>query len=104
MNGGKILGTLVLAATAVIVLMWTMDYCVIRKDYNHGICPKCGTKLKHYNTTRDNYREYECSSCGFKVPVWHYTIDKPKNWWVHAGLKGIIIALVLQQAITMLLQ
>lgn len=46
-----------------------------RKDFNNGICRKCGSKLRHFDNDSSGARGYTCDKCYNKVWV-SYSIDK----------------------------
>lgn len=39
------------------------------KQFNKGICKRCGGKLKRYRVDRDGLEEWWCESCGNTVWV-----------------------------------
>lgn len=40
-----------------------------RKNWNGGVCPKCGKELKHTNTDAHGCELWECPECGHSVCV-----------------------------------
>lgn len=40
-----------------------------KKDFNNGICPRCGAPLKHFDTDSQGGRGYNCTGCG-KYYTW----------------------------------
>lgn len=46
-----------------------------KKAYNNGICPKCSTKLRHFDTDSQGGRGYCCNNCGYTT--WcSYDVDR----------------------------
>jgi predicted RNA-binding Zn-ribbon protein involved in translation (DUF1610 family) len=45
------------------------------KDYNHGICPKCGNKLQFVDEDSQGGRGYVCRKCGY-VTWCSYSVDE----------------------------
>lgn len=40
-----------------------------KKDFNNGICPRCGAKLVHFDTDSQGGRGYTCRQCN-KYYTW----------------------------------
>ena len=40
-----------------------------KKDFNNGICPRCGAPLRHFDTDSQGGRGYNCTGCG-KYYTW----------------------------------
>lgn len=36
-----------------------------KKDFNNGICPHCGTKLKHFDNDSHGGEGWCCDECGY---------------------------------------
>lgn len=47
-----------------------------RKNYNKGICPKCGGTFRIIHTHSDGDREYHCSNCDNTTLVTYDCVDK----------------------------
>lgn len=45
------------------------------KDFNNGVCPKCGNHLVYFDTNSQGGRAYHCSKCMYTTWV-SYWIDK----------------------------
>lgn len=46
-----------------------------KEDYNNGICPHCGTKLKNFDMASDGSRGYTCDQCNYTT--WcSYNVDE----------------------------
>ena len=46
-----------------------------KKDFNGGICPRCGSRLKNFDMASDGSRGYDCPKCGYTT--WcSYDVDK----------------------------
>lgn len=46
------------------------------KDFNNGICPRCGKRLKHFDTDSQGGRGYCCNSCKYFTWVSYNSVDK----------------------------
>ena len=46
------------------------------KYFNHGICPYCGTKLRHFDTDSQGGRGYTCGKCNYYTWVSYGIVDK----------------------------
>lgn len=49
---------------------------VERKEFNNGICPKCGKRLKHFDTDSQGGRGYCCYDCHYFTWVSYDCVDK----------------------------
>lgn len=49
---------------------------VEKHDFNNGYCPRCGEKLKHFDTDSQGGRGYWCSDCRYFVWVSYDIVDK----------------------------
>ena len=47
-----------------------------KKDFNSGICPKCGKKLKWFDTDSQGGRGYCCHDCRYFIWVSYNCVDK----------------------------
>lgn len=61
----------VLAISGVLIGMY-FEY----KDFNNGICPKCGKQLKYFDTDSQGGRGYCCNECRYFTWVSYHWIDK----------------------------
>ena len=50
-----------------------------KKEYNDGICPKCGNKLSFFNTDSYGGRGYRCPDCQYYVWVTHRWVDRDRG-------------------------
>jgi endogenous inhibitor of DNA gyrase (YacG/DUF329 family) len=55
-------------------IIWAMNQEY--KEYNNGICPKCGKPLKWFDTDSHGGRGYCCNECRYYVWVSYDWIDK----------------------------
>ena len=66
----------------VILLVMVVGMAVTRnhekKEYNDGICPKCGGKFKLFDYDSQGGRGYHCDKCGRFVWV-SYNVDKSRK-------------------------
>jgi len=49
-----------------------------KKEYNDGICPKCGGKFELFDYDSQGGRGYRCSKCGRIIWV-SYNVDKSRK-------------------------
>lgn len=49
-----------------------------KKEYNDGICTKCGNKLRLFDEDSQGGRVYHCDKCGRFVWI-SYNVDKPRK-------------------------
>ena len=66
-------------SSAVVLAMLITWVLIVRyhekKGFNNGICPKCGKKLKHFDSDVDGNRGYRCLDCDYTT--WcSYNVDK----------------------------
>lgn len=47
-----------------------------KKDFNNGICPKCGNKLYHFDTDSQGGRGYCCHKCPYFTWISWNCVDK----------------------------
>lgn len=47
-----------------------------KKDFNNGICPKCGNKLYHFDTDSQGGRGYCCHKCPYFTWINWKCVDK----------------------------
>ena len=46
-----------------------------KKEFNNGVCSKCGTRLSPHEIRSDGERTYRCRDCGHTVTIF-YNVDK----------------------------
>ena len=74
-------------STVILVLSILLAYAALliiaihseRKWFNNGICPKCGARLKYFDTDSQGGRGYTCEKCNYCTWVSWNTVDK-KYW------------------------
>lgn len=70
METSKIIG---IAVLAILVISWIISFFIIikheKKEFNNGICPRCGERLEHTSTDSQGGRLYSCPKCN-KYDVW----------------------------------
>lgn len=67
---GKIIGFIIAIVFLIFMLiMGIVGMILERKDFNEGICPRCGGKLEHFDTDSQGGRGYHCPECG-KYYTW----------------------------------
>lgn len=47
-----------------------------RRDFNNGVCKRCGGKLKYFDTDSHGGRGYMCYDCYYTTWVSYKKIDK----------------------------
>lgn len=74
-----IIGILIcLLILLVIVVGMTLTRNHEKKEYNNGICPKCGRNLRYFDSDSQGGRGYNCDKCNNFVWV-SYNVDKPRK-------------------------
>ena len=74
-----IIGILIcLVIFLVIVVGMTVTRNHEKKEYNNGICPKCGGRLIYFDSDSQGGRGYNCDKCNNFVWV-SYNVDKPRK-------------------------
>lgn len=63
------------AIIALLIFGCAYAYYIEKRDFNNGICRKCGSKLRHFDNDSSGARGYTCDKCYNKVWV-SYSIDK----------------------------
>ena len=46
------------------------------REFNHGICRYCGTRLNHFDIDSQGGRGYTCKGCGYCTWISYDFIDK----------------------------
>lgn len=64
-----------------LVFLWIGMACVFvhldRKEFNHGICKRCGKPLRHFDNDSHGGQGWCCDTCGY--PIWISWIDGDKE-------------------------
>lgn len=60
---------------AILIFGWAYAFYTEKRDFNDGICRKCGSKLRHFDNDSSGARGYTCDKCNNKVWV-SYSFDK----------------------------
>ena len=47
-----------------------------KHNFNNGYCPRCGGKLKYFDTDSQGGRGYCCDKCKYFTWVSYYFVDK----------------------------
>jgi hypothetical protein len=63
----------IVAALSIGGIIWC--YREEKREYNDGICPKCGTPLENFDVDSQGGRGYVCTKCHYVCWV-SYNIDK----------------------------
>lgn len=69
------IGTIILLAALITISCMFMAAHFEKKDFNNGICKKCGEKLRFFDYDSQGGRGYCCDKCGHVVWV-SYNVDK----------------------------
>lgn len=70
------LTSLLIIGVVVLIVMYIIGIFSEKKDFNNGICPKCKTKLHHFDNDSQGGRGYICNKCGYTTWVSYPFIDK----------------------------
>jgi len=78
MVGGieMILITIVSILIGIVIGTYYWGYSETKKDFNNGICPKCGQALYSFDTDSTLARGYECRNCNHIVWVAYDRVDR----------------------------
>lgn len=68
--------TSVIVVLMMIISTITVIYCE-KENFNNGICPKCGKKLRLFNIDSKGCRIYDCLHCDYTT---HCTYNVDKNY------------------------
>ena len=68
--------TLLIALAIFIIVGLFHSIFAEKKDYNNGICPRCGNKLYHFDTDSQGGRGYCCHKCPYFTWISWWFIDK----------------------------
>lgn len=47
-----------------------------RKDFNNGVCPKCGKQLRCFDMDSQGGRGYSCDKCDYTTWVSYNRVDR----------------------------
>ncbi len=75
-----IIGILLIGLVLLALLAFVMDIARNneKKEYNDGICTKCGNKLRLFDKDSQGGRGYRCSKCGRTIWV-SYNVDNQER-------------------------
>ena len=75
-----IIGILLIGLVLLVLLAFGMNIARNneKKEYNDGICTKCGNKLRLFDIDSQGGRGYHCSKCGRFIWV-SYNVDKSRK-------------------------
>ena len=59
---------LILIVALVEIHLWVRRKITLRR-YNKGICPKCGSHLRHHTTTCYGEEWWICDKCGYETRI-----------------------------------
>lgn len=61
-----------------ILLISVTIWCINRerKDFNNGVCPKCGKQLRCFDMDSQGGRGYTCDKCDYTTWVSYNTVDR----------------------------
>lgn len=61
--------------TLIAIIFWQIGRYLERKNFNKGVCPNCGTKLRYFDADSQGGRGYTCDKCNYTT--WcSYSVDK----------------------------
>lgn len=76
MIGTIIFWTNISLAVLLVIALPPIGIYTEKKDFNDGICPRCGDELKHFATDSQGGRGYCCDTCDYCTWVSWDTVDK----------------------------
>ena len=59
-----------------LIILACVAIFVESRDYNNGLCPRCGAELRHFDTDSQGGRGYCCDACGYSTWVSCGIVDK----------------------------
>lgn len=64
-----------------IIVVFGPLWCISRehKDFNNGVCPKCGKQLRNFDMDSQGGRGYICDNCDYTTWVSYNRVDRNKN-------------------------
>lgn len=71
--------TLVVSILIFVGIAYTIAHIGIileRKSFNNGVCPKCGHKLRYFDTDSQGGRGYICDRCLYDAWVSYNCVDR----------------------------
>ena len=60
----------------IIAIMTIIEIYIANKQFNKGICPKCGEKLKFFDMDSQGGRGYKCPKCKYITWVSYSLVDE----------------------------
>lgn len=67
---------LILIAVCVFILTGMLATRAEAKRFNHGICPRCNTFLRYFDTDSQGGNGYTCDKCNYTTWVSYHSVDK----------------------------
>lgn len=66
----------ILVLIIILILGITCTIYVERKNFNNGMCPKCGKQLRFFDIDSQGGRGYCCNDCNYYTWVSYDCVDK----------------------------
>lgn len=70
---------IIVVAIAIFITLTLFAIHTERRNFNNGICPKCGEKLICFDVDSQGGRGYKCNKCHYVTWVSYKTVDKNYN-------------------------
>lgn len=63
----------------IIIVLVGIPVCILtdKKEYNNGVCPKCGTEYRHFATDSHGGRGYCCDGCNYVIWI-SWPVDRKR--------------------------
>lgn len=70
--------TIIICIVIVVLVIYEIlvNMYIEYKEFNNGICPKCGKHLVHFGTDSQGGRWYCCKKCVYFTCISYHWIDK----------------------------
>ena len=66
----------VIILIVIYIVLCRIAFYIEKKEFNNGVCIRCGEKLEYFDMTSQGDRGYICNKCGHIVWVSHKVDEK----------------------------
>ena len=67
---------IIMTLVTILLLLSCIAIFIERRDFNNGMCPRCGAEMRHFDTDSQSGRGYCCDVCGYNTWVSYGIVDK----------------------------
>lgn len=75
----KVLCVFLIILIITLLLFTNIGIFLESRDFNHGICRRCGDKLRCFDMDSQGGRLYTCDSCDYWTSVSYNCVDRRKS-------------------------